>query len=84
MESEFPLNDTCITKAEEWIRRTAFIGIHDDPCAVASEAAGIMRALLDQLRTNSGYFQQGGVVPRADTMPVIIDPGQPALKDRRR
>lgn len=35
-------------RAEEWIRRVAWIGKHDDPCAVASEAAGIMRELLDQ------------------------------------
>lgn len=33
--------------AEAWIRRIAGIGKSDDPCAVASEAAGIMRAMLD-------------------------------------
>jgi hypothetical protein len=35
-------------RAEEWIRHLAWIGKHDDPCAVASEAAGVIRELLDQ------------------------------------
>jgi hypothetical protein len=35
-------------RAEEWIRHLAWIWKHDDPCAVASEAAGIVRELLDQ------------------------------------
>jgi hypothetical protein len=43
-----PISDMQL-KAEEWIRHVAWIGKHDDPCAVASEAAGIMRVLLDEL-----------------------------------
>lgn len=42
------ITDTQI-KADEWIRRIALIGKHENPCAVASEAGGIMRALLDEL-----------------------------------
>jgi hypothetical protein len=36
-----------VAKIEQWITHTALVGKHDDPCKVASEAAGLMRALLD-------------------------------------
>jgi hypothetical protein len=37
-----------VSRAEQWITHLAWIGKHDDPCKVASEAAALIRALLDE------------------------------------
>lgn len=39
---------TPYVKAETFITRVAWVSKGDDPCSVASQAAGIMRGLLDE------------------------------------
>jgi hypothetical protein len=39
---------TASQRAEQWITRLAWIGNHDDPSKVASEAASLLRELLDE------------------------------------
>lgn len=45
---------TPYVKAETFITRVAWVSKGDDPCSIASQAAGIMRGLLDERAESHG------------------------------